>query len=62
MDEEPGSEWTSCESCKTYVKTIDFRNLDRVAVPILDDLDSLALDYVAANQGYRRATLSAWGF
>ncbi|WP_272701168.1 formate dehydrogenase accessory protein FdhE [Desulfovibrio sp. Fe33] len=62
VDEEPGFRVDVCETCKTYVKTIDFRNLDRVALPVLDDLDSLALDYVAANQGYRRATLSAWGF
>jgi len=62
VDEEPGFRVDVCESCKTYVKTIDFRDLDRVALPVLDDLDSLALDYVAANQGYRRATLSAWGF
>ncbi|BDQ35001.1 formate dehydrogenase accessory protein FdhE [Pseudodesulfovibrio portus] len=62
VDEEPGFRVDVCETCKTYIKTIDFRELDRVAVPILDDLDSLALDYVAANQGYKRATLSAWGF
>lgn len=62
VDEEPGFRVDVCETCKTYIKTIDFRDLDRVAVPILDDLDSLALDYVAANQGYKRATLSAWGF
>ncbi|NDV18487.1 formate dehydrogenase accessory protein FdhE [Pseudodesulfovibrio sp. JC047] len=62
VDEEPGFRVDVCESCKTYIKTIDFRNLDRVALPILDDLDSLALDYVAAGQGYKRATLSAWGF
>lgn len=62
VDEEPGFRVDVCDSCKTYVKTIDFRNLDRIAIPVLDDLDSLALDYVAAGQGYRRATLSAWGF
>ncbi|QJB55804.1 formate dehydrogenase accessory protein FdhE [Pseudodesulfovibrio sp. zrk46] len=62
VDEEPGFRVDVCESCKTYIKTIDFRELDRVAIPVLDDLDSLALDYVAAGQGYRRATLSAWGF
>lgn len=62
VDEEPGFRVDVCDSCKTYVKTIDFRELDRIAVPVLDDLDSLALDYVAAGQGYRRATLSAWGF
>ena len=62
VDEEPGFRVDVCESCKTYIKTIDFRELDRIAIPVLDDLDSLALDYVAAGQGYRRATLSAWGF
>ncbi|MDD3311630.1 formate dehydrogenase accessory protein FdhE [Pseudodesulfovibrio sp.] len=62
VDEEPGFRVDVCETCKTYVKTLDFRKLDRIAVPVLDDLDSLALDYVAAGQGYRRATLSAWGF
>jgi FdhE protein len=62
VDEEPGFRVDVCESCKTYIKTIDFRELDRVSLPVLDDLDSLALDYVAAGQGYKRATLSAWGF
>ena len=62
VDEEPGFRVDVCDTCKTYIKTIDFRDLDRVALPVLDDLDSLALDYVAAGQGYKRATLSAWGF
>ncbi|ADU61191.1 MAG: formate dehydrogenase accessory protein FdhE [Pseudodesulfovibrio sp.] len=62
VDEEPGFRVDVCESCKTYIKTIDFRALDRIPLPVFDDLDSLALDYVAAGQGYRRATLSAWGF
>lgn len=62
VDEEPGFRVDVCDSCKTYIKTIDFRELDRIAIPVLDDLDSLALDYVAAGQGYRRATVSAWGF
>lgn len=62
VEEEPGFRVDVCDTCKTYIKTIDFRELDRVALPVLDDLDSLALDYVAAGQGYKRATLSAWGF
>jgi len=62
VEEEPGFRVDVCDSCKSYIKTIDFRELDRIAVPVFDDLDSLALDYVAAGQGYRRATLSAWGF
>ncbi len=62
VEEEPGFRVDVCKTCKTYIKTIDFRKLDRIAFPVLDDLDSLALDYLAAEQGYRRATLSAWGF
>ncbi len=62
VDEEPGFRVDVCETCKSYIKTIDFRQLDRIEMPILDDLDSLALDYIAVGQGYKRATLSAWGF
>ena len=62
VEEEPGFRVDVCETCNTYMKTIDFRDLDRTALPVFDDLDSLALDYVAAGQGYKRATMSAWGF
>jgi len=62
VEEEPGYRVDVCATCKRYIKTIDFRNLDKVAVPLLDDLDSLALDMVAAREGYGRPTLSGWGF
>lgn len=62
VEEEPGYRVDVCATCKRYIKTIDFRNLDRVAAPLLDDLDSLALDLVAAREGYGRPTLSGWGF
>ena len=62
VEEEPGYRVDVCETCKTYLKTIDFRDLDKKPLPVFDDLDSLALDYVAAGQGYKRATMSAWGF
>ena len=62
VEEEPGYRVDVCTTCKRYIKTIDFRNLDRVAVPLLDDLESLALDMVAAREGYGRPTLSGWGF
>lgn len=60
--EEPGFRVETCESCGLYIKSVDFRTLDRHEIPALDDLDSLALDFVAHREGYRRATLSAWGF
>lgn len=62
VEEEPGYRVDVCATCKRYIKTIDFRNLDKVAVPLLDDLDSLALDMVASREGYGRPTLSGWGF
>ncbi len=60
--DEPGYRVELCHSCKRYVKTADFRNFDRLCVPALDDLESLALDIRAVEEGYSRPTLSAWGF
>ncbi|MFP4672181.1 MAG: formate dehydrogenase accessory protein FdhE [Desulfohalobiaceae bacterium] len=51
-----------CGSCSNYIKTADFRQMDRHYLPELDDLQSLALDLVAQEKGYTRPTLSAWGF
>ncbi|TVM17063.1 formate dehydrogenase accessory protein FdhE [Oceanidesulfovibrio indonesiensis] len=61
-EEEPGFRLDLCHSCKTYLKTLDFRQLDRRSLPLLDDLDSLALDILAAKDQWRRATFSGWGF
>ncbi len=58
---EPGFRVETCDACKTYVKTIDFRELDRVSFPALNDLESLALDLLAADQGYARPAPSVWG-
>ncbi len=51
-----------CNVCHLYIKTMDFRSLDRVAVPELDDLISLPLDFLAQGRGYKRPVLSSWGF
>ncbi len=40
----------------------DFREVDKVSVPALNDLESLPLDFVAVEEGYNRGTLSVWGF
>jgi FdhE protein len=58
----PGYRVEVCRSCRRYIKTADFRNLDRPSHPPLDDLESLALDVLARENGFQRATLSAWGF
>jgi len=61
-DEEPGYRVDVCLSCKGYIKTSDFRQLDRISLPVLDDLESLALDLLAVKRGFVRPTASAWGF
>ncbi len=60
--EEPGVRVNACKTCKLYIKTTDFRNLDRRSLPLLDDLESLSLDVAAREKKYKRPTLSAWGF
>ena len=43
----------ACESCKTYVKSIDL-TLDARRVPEIDELLSLSMDLWATEQGYAR--------
>jgi FdhE protein len=45
-----------------YIKVTDFREMDRTSWPAMDDLESMSLDLAAMEQGWRRPTLSAWGF
>jgi len=44
------------------MKTTDFREVDKISIPALNDLESLPLDFVAVKEGYSRGTLSVWGF
>lgn len=60
--DEPGYTVNVCQRCKGYIKTADFRELDRPSLPVLDDLESLTLDLAARNRGLHRPVLSAWGF
>lgn len=60
--EEPGVRINACKTCNLYIKTTDYRNLDRRSLPLVDDLDSLGLDVAAREKKYKRPTLSAWGF
>ncbi|MDR3641223.1 MAG: formate dehydrogenase accessory protein FdhE [Humidesulfovibrio sp.] len=60
--EYPGVRVDVCETCNMYIKTLDFRELDKDTLPALDDMASVALDILAQQQGYKRPTLSAWGF
>ena len=62
VGEYPGVTVGVCETCSMYVKTLDFRTLDKTPLPALDDMATVALDVLAQSQGYKRPTLSAWGF
>jgi FdhE protein len=46
----------ACDTCRVYVKSIDLTR-DGHAVPIVDDLATVALDLWARDQGYRRLRL-----
>jgi FdhE protein len=43
----------ACDSCRTYIKTIDLTK-DGLAVPTVDDLATLPLDLWARDHGYHR--------
>ncbi len=60
--EIPGFRVDICNSCNLYIKIIDFREMDKKALPPIDDLESLPLDIKAKEQGHIRPTLSVWGF
>jgi FdhE protein len=62
VKEHPGFRVDVCKTCNMYIKTIDFRQMDKKILPIMDDLESLTLDILARNEGFNRPTLSAWGF
>jgi FdhE protein len=49
----PSAQVDGCDTCRTYVKTIDLTR-DGTAVPIVDDLATVPLDLWAREQGYHR--------
>jgi len=50
-----------CDKCKRYIKTIDYRKVDRVLNPFVENLSTLALDVVAETEGFRGADISPFG-
>jgi FdhE protein len=51
----------ACDTCHTYIKTIDLTR-DGAASPMVDDLASMPLDLWAAERGYQRARPNLLGF
>ncbi len=60
--EEPGFRVNACTTCNMYIKVTDFRGMDRRSLPLIDDLESLGLDFLARDKKLKRPILSAWGF
>jgi len=52
-DASPYVRIDACDTCRTYLKTIDLTR-NGLAVPLVDDIASVALDLWAVEQGYRR--------
>jgi FdhE protein len=52
-EEFPEVRIDACQSCQSYLKTIDLTR-NGIAVPVVDDLASLAMDLWAAGRGYRK--------
>jgi FdhE protein len=52
-DSLPHARLEACDSCRTYLKTIDLTK-DGLAVPVVDDLASVPLDLWAREHGYHR--------
>ncbi|MGE4298134.1 MAG: formate dehydrogenase accessory protein FdhE [Desulfovibrionaceae bacterium] len=59
---EKGFRVDACQTCKMYLKTSDFRALDRTYMALWDDLLSISLDILAEKEGFKRPTPSGWGF
>lgn len=52
-DRFPSARIEACDSCRTYVKTIDVTK-DGLAIPLVDDIATVALDLWARERGYER--------
>jgi formate dehydrogenase accessory protein FdhE len=51
----------ACEICRQYLLTVDLRK-DPRAVPIVDELAALPLDFAAAERGYTKIVRNLMGF
>lgn len=61
-EEMPGFRIEYCKSCEGFTKAVDLREREEGFLPVLDDLESLPLDMLAHQAGFRRPTVSGLGF
>jgi FdhE protein len=50
-----------CDNCKQYIKTVDSRKLNYEPDLIAEDITTIHLDIIAAEQNYRRPANTPWG-
>jgi FdhE protein len=59
-EEEKEYRVDACQSCRTYIKTVDTRFLGRPVYPSLEQVASLHLDLKAVEAGYQPGVPAAW--
>jgi FdhE protein len=52
LDGDPGHRVNVCERCKKYIKTSDGKTLGRPVILQVEDVATLPLDHLAAEEGY----------
>ena len=60
-DDWPAVRVEGCDTCKHYLKSIDL-TVDGLAVPIVDEVATAALDVWAVEHGYRKIQANLMGF
>ncbi len=50
-----------CEKCKTYIKTLDTREMAGEVIPVIEDMGTLYLDVLAQKEGYLRGGMTQGG-
>jgi len=61
FDHFPHLRIDACEICRRYLITVDLRK-EPQAVPVVDEIAALPLDFAAAERGYRKITPNVMGF
>ena len=54
LGKDEGHRVDVCEVCKRYIKTTNERQMDREVIPQVEDIVTIALDYLATREGYHR--------
>jgi FdhE protein len=54
LGKDEGHRVDVCDVCKRYIKTTNERQMDREVIPQVEDVVTIALDYLATQEGYHR--------